>query len=460
MTLSPLLLTAALALTAGSGHSNGHDQRDGVSQCSLLIQNVNVRPMDTDILLTARDVRVSGDTIIALDPAGADGVSCERSIDGRGLFLMPGLNDMHTHLETHAMAEAWGMDFGPMPFDALISPYPRYGITGLRVLFGGPDMLEWRSARTGPSPLFVTSGPMLSALPPVLPEPVTQVVMAPEEARAAVREHAEAGYDLIKVRANISAEVHAATIEEAHALGLHVEGHMPRAMSIDDVLRSGQNGMAHLFELAWAIEAGFADEAEVIDALQDCGCYVSTTIVVTRNIHRQQEDIDAVLNRPEMAYVHPLMPSTLWSPEHNPNLNNPQIPRDGFFLNMLAVSQAFAVRLQDAGIPILAGSDALNPMLVHGTSFHDELDLLIEGGLTPYQALRAATATPSEHVPGFEHVGVVAPGRHANLVLTQQDPVTHHQTLREPEWVILDGVALSRSELVDAYERSPQAWSD
>lgn len=459
MTLSPLILSSTLFLAAATSQPDSAPPLDE-TQCTLLIEDIHVRPMDTDVLLQAQDVRLSGSSILAINSTGDPGVRCDQVLDGRGLYVMPGLNDMHTHMESHAMAEAWGLDFGAMPFDALITPYPRYGITGLRVLFGGPDMLEWRNSRTAPSPLFITSGPMLSALPPVLPEPVTQIVMTPDAARAAVREQAEAGYDLIKLRANVTADVHAAIIDEAHALGLHVEGHMPFALSIDEVLRSGQNGMAHLFELAWAIESGFADEAEVIEALQACGCYVSTTIVVTRNIHRQQVDLDAVLERPEMAYMHPLMPTTLWAPEHNPNLNNPQIPRDGFFLNMLAVSQAFAVRLQEAGIPILVGSDALNPMLAHGTSFHDELDLLIEGGLSTYDALRAATATPAEHVPGFEAVGVVAAGRHANLVITREDPVEDHRTLREPAWVILDGAAFSNAELVNAYERSVEAWSE
>lgn len=373
---------------------------------------------------------------------------------------MPGLNDLHTHLESEAMAKAMDANFGPIPFDALTTAYKRYGITGLRLMSGSPDVLAWRKETALDQPLVILSGPMLSGIPAVIPEPVTQIVETPEAARAAVRRQAESGYDFIKLRANVSAEVHAAIIEEAKSQGLNVDGHLPYALSIDEVLRSGQKGVAHLFELAWAIEAGHASEEDVIAALLNCRCYVSSTIAVTKNIHEQQEDFERMLNRPEVAYMHPLMLETFWSREMNPNLNNAQIPRGGFFLSILAASQKFAVNLQSAGVPVLVGSDALNPMLVHGTSFHDELDILVEGGMSTYHVLRSATATPSENVPGFEAVGVVAAGRRANLLITDIDPVADHHTLRDPAWVIMNGEAIDRAALIAAYENSVEAWTD
>ena len=457
----PLRLVAGLfcaSLASACSLAQQSSPADTSTQCTVLIENVNVRPMDTPRLMSAQDVRLDGSQITSITQTGTSSLSCEQTIDGSELFLMPGLNDMHTHLESEAMAEAMQSDYGALPFDALVSAYVRYGITGLRLLSGSPDILTWRSANDAAQPLVILSGSMLSGHQPVLPEPMTRIVTSAEEARDAVRSQAAAGYDLVKIRANVSPDVHAAIIDEANLHGLHVEGHLPYALSIDEVLRSGQRGIAHLFELAWAIESGHAEEDAVIEALTECGCYVSTTIGVTHNIHHQQQDFDQMFNRPEMAFMHPMMVETFWSRELNPNLNNPHIPRDGFFLNLLTVSQDFAVRLNAANIPLLVGSDALNPMLVHGTSFHDELDLLIAGGLPTYAALRSATATPAEHVPGFEDVGIVAPGRRANLLLTAADPLDDHSVLRDPVWVILNGVPLSRSARETSYRQSTQAW--
>lgn len=445
-------------LCLGCSTDRTADSTATANDCTLLIKEINIRPMDTPKLMRNKNVRLIGDRIHSITSPANPGPTCSKIIDGKGLFLLPGLNDMHTHLESEAMAEAMGVDYGPFPFDQLVSPYPRYGITGLRLLSGSPDLLKWRDEKADMQPLVKLSGPMLSGNPGVLPEPMTQIVETAKEARKAVKDQATTGYDLIKVRANIAADVHAAIIDEAKSQGLDVEGHLPYAISIEEVLNSGQKGVAHLFELAWAIESGHANEKKVIAALLKNGGYVSTTIGVTINLHHQQQDFEKVFHRAEMDYMHPLLKETFWAKENNPSINNVQIPQGGFFLDMLAKSQAFAVRLNDAGVPLLVGSDALNPMLVHGISFHDELDLLIEGGLPVYDALRAATAAPSEHVPGFEDVGVVAENRIANLLITRVDPMENHKTLRNPEWVIINGISQSGESLIKAYEQSKSAW--
>ena len=430
--------------------------------CDLAIEHVNVVPMDEERVLHDRTVRGAGDRILSVSSASADGPECDQRVDGRSRFLMPGLNDLHGHIETTAFAEALGVDYGAVNFPDVLAPYPLYGVTGLRILSGAPDILAFRddgqAATT--APMIVTSGPMLSGNPGVMPEPLTRIIETPDEARVEVRSQAAAGYDLIKVRSNLAPEVFMSVVAEAQSVGLPVDGHMQFRMPVMDILASGQHDIAHLFELTVALQSGGFSQDDLIEALLHCACYVSTTTVVPENIADQLEDHAAVLARPEMAHMHPMVAGNFWQPAMNPNLNNPQMRSAEFFRGVTAQAQAMTVAFQDAGIPILLGSDALNPMLVHGTAVHDELDLLVEGGLTPYQALRAGTATPSEYVPGFEDVGVVQAGRRANLVLVSGNPLRDHGVLRTPDAVVLAGAWLDRgtlqARLDNAVARYPQ----
>jgi imidazolonepropionase-like amidohydrolase len=452
---------AAACVTPVSAAQPVHSPAD-VLACTMAISGLNIVPMDREHILSKHTIRFAGDRIVSVQPDGADPMECDIELDGDGRYVMPGLNDLHGHIETTAFAEALGVDYGPVDFPDVFSPYPRYGVTGIRILSGAPDILTFRDSDTAShgAPMIVTSGPMLSGAPPVIGEPLTHIVETEDEARAAVRMQAEAGYDLIKVRANLPQSIFAAIIDEAGLQGLHVDGHLQSESGLADVLASGQSGVAHLFDLTFAVQAGAIDQASLIAALQACGCYVSTTLVVLENIADQLDDHGAVLARPEMDHMHPMVAGTFWAPEQNPTLSNPNMPPPAFFRVVLAEAQAMLIAFEDAGIPVLLGSDALNPMLVHGTAVHDELDLLVEAGLTPYQALRTGTVVPAEHVPGFEDVGIIAAGRRANLVLVEGNPLEDHSVLRDPAAVVLNGLWLDADALQarvdDAIARYPE----
>ena len=94
---------------------------------------------------------------------------------------------------------------------------------------------------------------MLAGDPPVLPEPVTRVLLTPEAGRAAVRQYKRAGYDFVKVRENLPAPVLRAVIAESRKVGLYVDGHVSegQGLSVFDVLRSGQKAVAHIASTTW-----------------------------------------------------------------------------------------------------------------------------------------------------------------------------------------------------------------
>lgn len=410
--------------------------------CTLAIEHVSIVPMNSERVLADQTVRLEGDRIASVSRSTSRRPDCAQVIDGRGQYLMPGLNDMHVHVESQMFSEAFHTPPQPIAFEDALYLYLAHGVTGIRVMSGAPDVLAFRDSAHGPTPRMLVASPMLSGTPPILPEPIVRVLETPEEAVQAVLAYADAGYDLIKIRENLAPAVLRAVIDTATARHLDVDGHLPR---IADPLSTGQRGVAHIDELSLRVRDTAHDPAAFAQRLLACHCYVTTTLSVEANVAAQLRDYDALAARPDTRFVHPLMRHAMWDRARNPYVAEAQDP--AFFDELLQTDQLLVRTLSGAGVPLLAGTDALIPMIIPGDSLHDELALLVRAGLSPYDALRAATRTPSEIFPRFGDLGVVAPGRAANLVLTTSNPLVDVGTLRRPHAVIVSGEYINRAAL-------------
>lgn len=366
---------------------------------------------------------------------GLDTSRCQTVIDGRGKFLAPGLTDAHVHVESESFAAAFGAPSAPINFDDVLALYPAFGITAVRVMSGAPDILRFRDRPVGahPVPRLVVASPMIAGRPPILPEPVTFIVETPAAARAAVAQFKREGYDLIKLRENLRPEVHAALIAAAKEQAIALDGHVTRGVAVDTLLATGQRGFAHLDEIARAISSGGTSVA----ALKRHNAYVSSTMVVLENAIRQIEDYDSLAHRPEMHALHPMFVNTFWSPAQNPYAK-PGVDA-AYFKQLLSLTKATLRDLMCEGVTILAGSDALNPMVIPGDGLHEELRLMVEAGLTPYEAIRTATVNPAHIIARLGGGGEIAPGRDADLVLLAANPLSDVAAYRCPDGVVLRG---------------------
>ena len=417
--------------------------------CSLAILHVNVIPMDSERVLPDRMVTVRGGKIASISTA-LRAPHCARTIDGSGRYLVPGLNDMHVHVETLAFAQAFGIGAPAIDYPAEMALYMANGVTGIRVMSGALDILAFRDSQRGrasPYPRMIVATPMLAGSPPVLPEPVTKVLLTPEAARAAVREYKREGYDFVKVRENLPAPVFRAVIAEANKVGFYVDGHISegQGLSVFDVLASGQKAIAHLDNLQLLMTDKLRDPDAYIRLLRACGCFVETTMQVETNAAAQLTDYDRLAAQPELNDMNPLILNAFWRKPNNPYLKESADPK--FFLGLYADEKVLLKKLFDGGVHIVAGTDSLNPMIVPGLALHDELSSLVEAGLTPYQALQTATANPAAYVPGFSDVGVLAPGRAANAVLVDANPLQNVDALRSPDAVMINGNWMTRDDL-------------
>ena len=223
----------------------------------------------------------------------------------------------------------------------------------------------------------------------------------------------------------LSRDVYDAIVDEAHRVGIDVDGHIPRGrgMTIEHALTQGQHGIAHLEEFFYGAKRPDDSVATRFARLaKGGGVRVTTTLIVYPTILAELSNLDSILAQPEVAAMYPFAVDAFWRRPGNPyrpgNTMDPATLRQG-----LAFQRTMLRALTAAGVPILAGSDALNPTILPGKGTWEELDELAGAGWSPYQALRAATVVPAEQFPPFARRGVVAPGKRADLMVLRRNPL-------------------------------------
>lgn len=442
--LNAMLAACFFSIAACASSPGAHKDEN---RCDLAITNVEVVDIENAAIRRHRTIAIGGGRILSVTrsrgaPAGS---ACTQQFDGGGRYLSPGLNDAHAHLETNAFTEAFGLPHADFDYEAVTALYLARGVTGVRIMSGAPDLLTLRkNAKDLTIPFLLIASPMLSGSPPIMPEPLTRVVTDKASARAAVDEFVDAGYDFIKIRSNLSAEVYGAVLAAARRRGVQVDGHLTRAVGAYAALRSGQDGFAHLNDFAAAIKD--AESAnEMTAAALNCGCFFETTLSVTKSILEQLDDYDAMFARQDMRYLNPLIVNAFWRKPNNPYFSE-KAPR-AYFEDLHEKTKALLKKFVEAGIPVIAGSDAMNPMIIPGDSLHDELQMMVEAGLTLQQALESATTEIADHVDGFEDVGRLEKGRRANAVLVDDNPLENLETLRNPRAVIVGGRLLVEKDI-------------
>ena len=362
-------------------------------------------------------------------------------IDGRAQFLMPGLWDMHVHLGF-----------------ARESAFPAFvanGVTAVRDL--GGDLAEidrWRqevAAGSRIGPLIVRAGPMLIGQNPVR---FQLQIETPEMGRDTVRRLHTAGVDQIKVK-SMPRDAYFAIMTEARALGLPVTGHIPQTVTPAEASDAGQSveHVPTLFDGTFSsahqardFSAEIAlwrttDEARALfQRFVRNGTFVDPTLVP---YERLENRVGAGLPDPDWRYTAASARAEAEKQMGRVRYDaGPQPRLRGLDLREL---QAVTRMMHDAGVKLLAGTD-VSFFNAPGFSLHDELELLVDAGLPPSAALRAATSTPAAVFPKLE-TGSVAPGRRADLVLLDANPLIDIRNTRRIRAVVLAGRLLDRTAL-------------
>ena len=300
-------------------------------------------------------------------------------------------------------------------------------------------------------------------------------VSTPNEGRAAVRDLKAKGADFIKVLSRLDRETYLAIADESKKQGMTFVGHVPNALHAREVTEAGQKSIEHIFysnltfdcsaredELREKVERSArqarqhrsgrgADAAnasfsqEKADALAQTmvrnKTWLVPTLVAIRAIAQQRET--ARSNPPGLAYLPPALRAK-WSPNEIEKEVSPEVAR--WYLAQFQNDLKLARALHAAGVRMMAGSDSLDPLNFPGPSLHEELQLLVEAGFTPLQALQAATSGPAEFLQA-DGWGTIAPDKIADLVLLEANPLADIANTQKIAAVIVRGKFFSRDDL-------------
>ena len=394
-------------------------------------------------------------------PRNADVVS------GAGKFLIPGLWDMHVH---------W--------YDERYLPlFIAHGVTGIRQMWGMDFHREWRrrindGSLLGPRMMANASTP-IDGPKPVWPGEIA--VGNEAEARSAVVTSKKDGADFIKVYEQLPREAYLAIVDQAKKEGLPVAGHVPFASSLSEVSDTGQKSIEHLTGIL--IEGSTHEEKlrkQMIAAVSSSGpggwsglaslrmsapllegfdpqkaaaiyqrlarnrTWQVPTLTVLRALSSLGDPDFA--NDPRLKYMPPFI-RELWNPQNESRIRDLK-PEDWANNRKLFEKQLQIVGdMHRQGVPFLAGTDTLNPFCFPGFSLHDELALLVRAGLTPMDALQAATRNAADYLGMLNSFGTVETGKTADLLLLDADPLTDIRNTRKIAGVSLGGRYFPKSSL-------------
>ena len=390
-------------------------------------------------------------------------------VDATGKFLIPGLWDMHVHWD----------DKNYLPL------FLANGVTGVRVMFGDPMFYEWRKEVEQGSllgPRMLIASPIVDGPKPFWPGSIA--VANETEGRQAVTRVKQGGADFVKVYSFLPRDAYFAIADEAKKQGIAFEGHVPISVSVEEASEAGQKSIEHLTGI---LPACSSREAELLKSSQDALAAVLTanqSLTALPNKHERNrlametysdEKADAVFaelkknhtwqcptltversfaliddpsftNDSRLKYM-PGQIKSSWDPTKDARLKNRSPEEVALGKKVYQKELEIVGAMQRAGVDILAGTDTLNPYCFPGFSLHDELGLLVQSGLTPIQALQAATLNPARFMGRENELGTIQTGKLADLVLLNANPLDDIANTRKIDAVVYGGRLFPKASL-------------
>ena len=415
-------------------------------------------------------VFISGNRIVALGKSSDVKPSATNEIvDATGKFVIPGLWDMHVHWHEK--------DYLPL--------FIANGVTGARIMWGDAVHHGWRKeieqgTLIGPR-LYIASR-IVDGPKPAWPNSITAGTEA--EGRLAVKMAKVAEADFVKVYSLLPREVYFAIADEAKKQAIPFEGHVPIAVSASEASAAGQRSIEHLTGILAACSsredqimksarealAGMlatnepaslfasgresrnleletysdAKAAAVFAEFKRNHTWQCPTLTVLRNV-RFIDDL-ALIDDSRMKYM-PRMYKALWNPTNDFRFKDRTA--EDIAVGKKAYQKALEIvgAMKRAGVEILAGTDTQNPYCFPGFSLHDELGLLVQAGLTPMEALQAATINAARFMNRQKDLGTIEKGKLADMVLLDANPLEDIANTKKIWGVVFGGKFYSRASL-------------
>jgi hypothetical protein len=376
-----------------------------------------------------------------LVPAGA------RVLDGSGRYLIPGLWDMHVHLTVAGRSS--------------VSLFPVNGVTAVRDMGGDLAVIDTLRAEIASGALL---GPRIYRAGPFLDGPKKNALYrvtlrTADDARHAVDSLKQLGVDFIKIHNRVPRDAYFALLAEARSQHLRVAGHLPRGISPSEAAVAGQASIEHTESLLEGVH--FADSTSQKHTSREDFALLSGSAAdsLFAVFKRNGTSIDPTLIE---YYVFAHIGDTLVTKDARLEYTSPELRAywNRFFPADTAETIAatagrreylrrfmgLVYAMHNAGIPILTGTDVGASYVYPGFSLHDELALLVEAGIPPADVLTAATSGAASFLGVSDSVGTVQPGKLADLVLIDGNPLVDIRNTQRIRTVIVNGRVLDATK--------------
>jgi len=433
-----------------------------IVKADLAITNVTIIDATGAPAQSGMTVLITNNRIVKIGKAQELKVADEvQLIDGSGKYLIPGLWDMHTHW--------YKKEYLPLFF--------ANGVTGIRVMWGAPEHLQWRKESAEGKllcPRMEIGTPIIDGPNPMWPGSIA--ISNAEEAQAAVHRFKDEGYDFIKVLNNLPREAFLAIAEECEKLEIPFAGHFPFTLSSAEAVETGLKSNEHLISIlrfCSTQEEEFQEELTKLIAEKTPWMQMMPTWFGQRGQYLEtfdQKKADLLFK--QLAKHKSWQCPTLTCNRSMANLNNEDFKNDPRLRYMppdisaswtkpkpippfitVILEKTFQKYLEliepmnKAGIRFLAGTDVFNPFCFPGFSLHDELDLLVQSGLTPMEALQAATHNAAEYLGRLDSLGTIEEGKMADLVLLEANPLADIRNTQRINALVFDGKLFEKTDL-------------
>jgi len=415
-------------------------------QREIVIQSVNVVPMDSERILNDQMVLVKDGKVAAISKK----VKYSKDaliIDGKGKYLIPGLGEMHAHVPPVDDLE---------PSKEVLFLFAANGITTIRGMLGHPRHLELRTKINSGEilgPRFFTTGPSFSGLS----------VKTAEYGEEMVRKQKEMGYDFLKLHPGLTKETFAAISSTAKEVGIPFVGHVSHAVGVWRAIDAGYSSIDHLdgfvegmvanaeamteqqvglFGMFVADQADQSQIPKLMRGLKEKNIWVVPTQSLADRWFAASFTGDSFRNDPDSKYMK-LETVNQWVDSKKNLLANELYTADKID-NYIKLRRKLIYECQKNGVGLLLGCDAPQVFNVPGFSTHNELQYLVAAGLTPYQALKTGTVNVASYL-NIANAGVIETGAVADLILIGGNPLADITQTKKVEGVMLRGQWMSRA---------------
>lgn len=415
----------------------------------FVIKNLNVIPMTKENkVIEKATVVIKHDKISSIN---SDSIPTNtKTIDGTNKWLIPGLMDMHVHTYGNVNFKGNKPTQGTNFFLDTQNVMTSYIANGITTTFDLDAKVEHFGQRNE-----IASGKIIGprmALAAMIDggEGNGRKANNPNDGRQAVRSAKAEGYNFIKVYSFLNVETFKAIVDEANKQGLKVVGHIPDVFigNLEEAFVPHFDMVAHAEEYGKQSKDKTKEDAEYFAQLaKKNNTWLTSSLTTMIWIGNQLRSVDSVSNNKNLKYINPLLVERWTNPTTNYyyKSTSPEfIANVDTFINF---QKKLIKAFNDEGVPIVVGTDSGIAGVLAGFSIHDELELMVDVGITNEETLISATRLPAEWLGIVKDVGTIELGKYADLILLEANPLDDIKNTRSINGVFVNGTWIDKKKI-------------